>query len=268
MKEEVYSWRIRITASALVASFIINPTVTILAMFWARSEAIRLHPTLSAINPPTISRAIADPRVGDIFAYWMLVVGAAQAFAFYRLALALRDTALTIGSPRHRAVMSVLLGLTVLAEASAVVGVIMLSQYTGSISDYLHQLGSYLMFAGNGFGIMFCGVFVWLDNKQRKDRERSAADAPLPYILCFHTWFAVVVCTASIIFTFLFFAFDHLERLNHYFFHLLFVTVEVTLLALSVIYLGGFVIPMYRYERYHLRRSSPARKAVDTVGEV
>jgi len=258
---------IRVAASALVAPFIINPAVTIGAMLWARHESIKLHPTLAAINPPTISRAIADPIIGDPFALWMFVVGGAQAFAVYRLALAMGRTALVIGSPRYRALMSVLLCFMVLAMAAAVVGVVMLSQYTGSISDYYHQLGSYLMFTGDGVGILLCGILVWLDHNQRKGRETSATDVPLPYNFLFHTWFAAVVSAHYIVFGILFFAFDFLASFHNYFFRLSFAMVEVAVLAVSVIYLGGFVFSMYRHERYLLCRANRAHEAAPSGAE-
>ncbi len=267
LEGEGISFRIRVAASALVASFVINPTVTIAAMLWARHESIKLHPTLAAINPPTISRAIADPIIGDPFAYWMIVVGGAQAFAVYRLTLAMKRTALKIGPPRHRALMSVLLSFIVMAEATAIVGVIMLSQYTGSISDYLHQLGSYLMFAGNGVGILLCAILVWLDHNQRRGSEKSTMALPLPYNIFFHTWFAGVVCVVYIVFGILFFAFDFLASFHNYFFRLAFSMVELAVLALSVIYLGGFVFPMYRHERYLLSRRDPARDPEPAAGE-
>ncbi len=267
LKGEGTSVRIRAAAAALVAPFLINPTVTIAAMLWARHESIKLHPTLAAINPPTISRAIADPIIGDPFAYWMFVVGGAQALAVYRLTLALSRTALKIGSPRHRTLMGVLLCFIVMAEATAIVGVIMLSQYTGSISDYLHQLGSYLMFAGNGVGILLCGTFVCLDHNQRRDGEKSKQALPLPYNIFFHTWFAGVVCVVYIVFAVLFFAFDFLASFHNYFFRLAFAMVELAVLALSVIYLGGFAFPMYRHEHYLLSRRSPARDAEPAASE-
>lgn len=246
-------------ASALVAPLILAPSVAIAAMYWARTESLRLHPDLAAVNPPTISRAIADPQIGDVFAIWMLVVAASQAFAVYRLASALGRTSLSIGTSQHRAIMAALFVLIVSAQAAAIVGVVMLSQYTGSISDYLHQLGSYLMFGGNGVAILLCGVFIWLDHLQPREGERGKRATPLPYFSILHTRLAVIVSVISVLFGFLFFAFDILASVNDYFFRVTFVAVEITLLVTSVLYLGSFVVSMYRYERFRLSHS-PSRR--------
>ncbi len=254
LQREGTSWRSQIAATAFVAPLILAPGIAIGAMFWARAESIRLYPDVAAARPPTVSRAIADPQIGDIFAIWMLVVAACQAFAVYRLALAFGRTTLSIGSRRHRAIMTTLFAAILLAQAVAIVGVVTLSQYTGSISDYLHQLGSYMMFVGNGLAILLSGVFVWLDDLQRSGREKIVLGTPLPYFSFVHTRLAAVVSVFGVIFGFLFFAFDLLASMNDYFFRLSFAMVEVVLLDASLIYLGSFVVSMYRYERFWLSR--------------
>ena len=70
-----------------------------------------------------------------------------------------------------------------------------------------------------------------------------------------------------IVFAILFFAFDFLASFHNYFFRLAFSMVELAVLALSVIYLGGFVFPMYRHERYLLSRRDPARDPEPAAGE-
>lgn len=264
MENDGQSWRIRAAAAALVSPLILAPGIATAAMFWARYESIQLHPEAAAKRSPTISRAIADPRIGDPFAVWMLLVAALQAFAVYRIAQAMYRTVIVSTPPERRPYMTSLFIMILLCQASGVAGVITLSQYTGSISDYLHQLGSYLMFYGNGFSILFCGIFVWQDHKHR---VHGADEPPIPYILRIHTRFAGVVTVVSLFFAFLFFAYTPLQAINDYVYRLFFAMCELVLLIASLIYLGSFIVPMYRHERYLLERRLPGREAMPAANE-
>lgn len=267
MEKNGRAWRIDLTAAALVAPLIFAPITAAGAMAWARYESVRIHPDLAAKNPPTISRAIADPKIGDIFALWMLGVAALQAFAVIRIARAFHRTALLSGPPGYRAGMTALFYSMLLCQAVAICGLVVLSQYTGSISDYLHQLGSYMLFFGNGFSILFCGIFVSLDHNHRKPDNTDKSAPPCPYDFLLQYRLAIAVTIISLFFAFLFFDDDYLRGLNDYGYRLTFAMCEIVLLVASLIYLGSFVLSMYRYERYFLARRTLARDAVPVTGE-
>ena len=72
VESDGHSWRIRIAASTLVAPLILAPSITTAAMFWARYQSELMHPAASARIPPTVSRAISDHNIGDVFANWIL----------------------------------------------------------------------------------------------------------------------------------------------------------------------------------------------------
>jgi uncharacterized membrane protein len=234
--------RLRLAASALVSPLLLAPVVATAAMFWARAESIRLHPEVAAVRPPTVSRAIADPVIGDPFALWMILVASFQAFAVLRIAQAAHRTALSPFPARWGLSMFAMFLTMLVCEAVAVAGVVVLSQYTGSISDYWHQAGSYMMFFGNGCAIFMCGLFVMLDQIQRASGAAASTDAPLPYEPYIHTRFAWVVAVISLFFGYLFYwGFDYLAPYNDYLFRLIFVICELVLLVASLIYLGSFV---------------------------
>lgn len=258
-------WRLHIAASALVSPLLLAPVVAVTAMFWARSESIQLHPDQAAWNPPTVSRAIADPVIGNPFALWMLLVAALQAFAVFRIAQAVYRATLS-PLPKRHAVPMVLMFIAILgSEAVAVAGVVVLSQYTGSISDYWHQAGSYMLFFGNGLAILMYGIFVVLDHAQRAPH---ASNFPLPYERTIHTRFAWVISVVGIVFGYLYFwGFDYLAPYNDYLFRSIFVICELVLLISSLIYLGSFVRPMYRHEYYLLARRAPALDLVSGLGD-
>jgi hypothetical protein len=262
-----HPWRIKLTAAALVSPLILAPGIATSAMLWARYEAQTLHPDLAARRSPTVSRAIADPAIGDIFAVWMLLVAALQAFAVYRIMQAIYRTAIVPAPHDRRPYMMSLLVLTLLGQASGIVGVVTLSQYTGSISDDLHQLGSYLLFVGNGFSIAFCGVLIWLDHTQRASYPASIPNEPAPYHFLVHTRFAGVVSVIGIVFGILYYANPAILRMTPYVYRLAFAMCELVLLIASLVYLACFVVPMYRHERHLLTQRRPEHEPVPAAGE-
>ena len=58
--------------TAAIAAFLV-PVVQIPALIWAREAFLDLHPDY-VTDPPTISRAISDPRVGEPFAGLILLI--------------------------------------------------------------------------------------------------------------------------------------------------------------------------------------------------
>lgn len=237
-------------------------------MFWARAESIRLHPDLAARNPPTVSRAIADPVIGDPFALWMILVAALQAFAILRIAQAAYRTTLSPFPARYGLPLFAMFAAMLIAEGVAVAGVVVLSQYTGSISDYWHQTGSYMMFIGNGWAILLCGLFAATDQAERASSPPREIAAPLPYHPYIHTRFAWVISVVGVFFGYLYFhGFDYWTQFYDYTFRVVFVVCELVLLIASLIYLSSFALSMYRHELYLLTRRAPARESVLAVGQ-
>jgi hypothetical protein len=252
----------------LVSPLLLAPAIAILAMFWARAESIRLHPDQAAWNPPTVSRAIADPAIGDPFALWMILVATLQAFAILRIAQAAYRTTLSPFPARYGLSMFAMFAAVLVAEGVAVAGVIVLSQYTGSVSDYWHQAGSYMMFIGNGSAIFLCGLFAALDQAERASSPPREIAVPLPYHPYIHTRFAWVISVVGVLFGYLYFhGFDYWTQYYDYAFRIVFVVCELVLLIASLIYLSSFVLTMYRHELYLLMRRAPAPEAALVAGQ-
>lgn len=237
-------------------------------MIWARAEMARIHPDAVAARPPTVSRAIAEPIIGDPFAMWIVLVAVLQAFAVLRIAQATYRTVLSPPPARHRSLSVAMFASMLGAEALAVAGVVILSQYTGSVSDYWHQTGSYMMFFGNGMAILLFGIFITLVEGQRTQGTPHPAAMPLPYEPKIHTRFAWLTSLVGILFGYLYFyGFDDLMPYNEYAFRLAFAMSELVLLVASLAYLGSFLRPMYRHELHLLMQRAAAADSVPVVGK-
>ena len=251
---------VHLAAAAMVSPLILAPVVTVVAILWARHASILAHPAAAAWNPPTVSRAIADHRIGDVFANWILGVCMLQGFAVARITQAWYGTAIVPSPPHRRPLMMAFLMATILLQISAIIGLLVLTHYDSSNYSDIHQWGSYLLFFGNGFSILFAGLFIWLDGRDRESRKFSTLGAPIPYDYYLQTRLCALVSAIGIFFGILFFNTAPLERWNDYGFRLVFAMCEIVLLIGSVIFLASFVLPMYRYERHLLGRRSLKRQ--------
>lgn len=151
-------------ASLLAATLCVLPMsfVIIVVNYWiyrARADFIRLHPDYYAVEPPTISRAISDPAIGEPFAFWiaisaaLLVVGVLPVcWLYFRSGLALPAS-----SVRARRVLLTLPALAFVCQCAAAVGMVMLSSYRFPDFHDEHMLGSYVFFAGQAVVVMLAG---------------------------------------------------------------------------------------------------------------
>ena len=251
LEESLAERRIALSALWRIAPALLQPVLVVSAIFWARIESIALHPAASDINPPTVSRAIADPAIGDIFANLAIAAAVLQSFAVWRIVRALTRT--TEGGTAQ-----VLLLLMVGAQGVAICGMIVLTQYTGPISDSLHTLGSYMLFAGQGVGIPLSGIFFYRDDGRRRALGLSAPNnSPAPYDARFHPPFAALIFVLALVFGFLYFDPAYIQGWNDYGYRVAFAFVEIALLVSFEVYLASFIGPMYRYERYMLGSLHP-----------
>ena len=236
-------------ASLLAAPILLQPLVVILSVFWARYESVLRHPDLAARNPPTVSRAIVDPAIGDPFANLMLICFAMLLYSVWRIGAAFYRPGL---SQKLRTVWIAIL----FCEFVAAIGMVVLSQYTGAVSDSLHLLGSYMLFFGHGVGIPLSGIFILMD---RKSRQPALAEigrlAPLPYYPKVHPQLAHCVALCALSFGGLYFGWEHVKAINNYGARVVFSMAEIVLLVAFETYVGSFTLLMFRYEGYRLRNA-------------
>ncbi len=129
-------------------------------IYQARYLFIQGHPDYVAQQPPTISRAISDPAIGEPFANWMLIcapvlfvaVGAIILILYRDLRRNWQDGVVS----RHWA--NGLFVFWALVQFGACVGMIILSQYRFPDYNDLHMGGSYLFFFAQGFSVLAAGT--------------------------------------------------------------------------------------------------------------
>ncbi|WP_172293492.1 hypothetical protein [Pseudoruegeria sp. HB172150] len=141
-------WAPRLAAFAILANTTVFVVVNI-CIYWARAAFAARNPEYIAEGPATISRAISDPYVGDIFAIW--VTGSA---ILLFLGVAALVAVSWHGIPRNAWPLRILCGLVVLFQATASVGMTMLSNFTFHNNHDGHMMGSYIFFAAQAFTVL------------------------------------------------------------------------------------------------------------------
>lgn len=124
------------------------------------------NPDYVAVNPPTISRAISDPIVGEPFANWMLVCAPVLFVGVSCLVLAIWHEVRRAGSAPESMyrVIRAFCATVIVLQAMASVGMVMLSQYRFPDHDEMHMTGSYLFFCSQAFVVVFGEIYsrrVW-----------------------------------------------------------------------------------------------------------
>lgn len=157
-------WRF---AAAAVATFLPMTFVIVVVNFWiyhARDRFIELHPEwIAEHGAPTISRSIADPAIGEPFAFWMslcaamLLLGCLPICRLYWLAG--RSMPHTGKSTRRLLIWFVPAAMAL--EVSTAVGMVMLSEYRFPDNNFLHMVGSYVFFVSQAVVILMIGIVSW-----------------------------------------------------------------------------------------------------------
>jgi hypothetical protein len=111
-----------------------------------------------AAAPPTISRALIDPHIAEPFAIAMILAAFFLAIAVLQVALLLYRNIKLLGKNTGRP--AALLFVVVICEMAAIAGMVVLSQFTGSVNSRLHDIGSYMLFFGHAIGISFVGYMI------------------------------------------------------------------------------------------------------------
>ncbi|MGR3714481.1 MAG: hypothetical protein ACU0A6_15325 [Shimia sp.] len=154
----------RATAIGLAVSVVFTTFVVWMVnalIYVARWDFSAFHPERVVNKPPTISRAIEDPRIGVPFAEWMaicapvLLAGVAL-LVWYAWSELRRNGSADGATLRRIARFSVVL---VLLQAMASVGMIILSHYRFPDHHGMHMAGSYLFFFSQAL-VVFTGQLL------------------------------------------------------------------------------------------------------------
>lgn len=152
-------------AIALFAIVLLTPPILGIngLIYYARAAYANLHPEEVAAKPHTISRALTDPRVGDLFGQCLAVLSPMLGIGVFLLVwLALIDWLNTrSGSERPVSARTAFgLGhLLIVLQAMACIGIVMLSSYSLEENRDLHMWGSYLFFVAQLLVIVAGGTW-------------------------------------------------------------------------------------------------------------
>lgn len=108
--------------------------------------------------PPTVSRLLVDSAFAGPFALAMIASAAFLAIAITQVGIFLQKSIRLAGQDTIPNLS--LLYAAMASEMIAVVGMIVLSQFTGSVDTKLHDLGSYMLFLGHAIGISLIGLLI------------------------------------------------------------------------------------------------------------
>ena len=149
-----------------------------LQIYSARAAFIASHPEYVAKQPPTISRALSDPAIGDGFAFWIglsalllfpAVSGVIATFASALPAVRARSP----GGARRLVAVSIFLPLLQLGSC---IGMVMLSQYTFPDYNDEHMFGSYLFFISQA-GMVLAGLLFSIATARDPAMAATMAEA-------------------------------------------------------------------------------------------
>lgn len=149
----------QMTARAMAISFLCVTFVTVVVnvlIYSARWKFAVFYPERTAERPATISESIADPRIGEPFADWMLMSAPILFVGVALLSLSALQELRRSGaaSPRIlRRISTLSWGLLVL-QLMACVGMVILSQYRFPHFRDAHMAGSYLFFFSQAFVVV------------------------------------------------------------------------------------------------------------------
>jgi hypothetical protein len=108
--------------------------------------------------PPTVSRLLVDSFLAKPFALAMIASAAFLAIAITQVGIFLHKSIRMAGQSTTQNLSLLYAAMT--SEMIAVAGMIVLSQFTGSIDSKLHDFGSYMLFLGHAIGISLIGLLI------------------------------------------------------------------------------------------------------------
>ena len=163
------------------------------AILWAHAENIATNEQAYLVEPPTVSRALTNPLVGGPFAIVMIVGAVLLMMAITQIIREFMDF-LKAYPEANTTTNRIMVALVTLFEIPAILGMVILSQYTGNENARMHDTGSYMLFFGHSFAIITGGLLIHKLKRIRsmQDDPRMVAISQLPaHALWVAIWSAV-----------------------------------------------------------------------------
>jgi hypothetical protein len=229
------AWLFRLAAIAAV----MVPVVQIPALVWARETFLALNPAY-LLDPPTISRAISDPRVGEPFGSLILVITLLLCFAVPFILVSYWQSASNLHhSSRARWMLRLGVMAAGLSEVAALIGLNMLTTNTFAVNGDLHMLGSYIFFAAQvlaiAIGALLCRSLV--------NRAPDGWLMPSMQRLRFPMGMAVLALT--LVYLGLFVGKDHNSLFPQYAVQLVYVQCEVLVISCFMLFLATYGVDLW-----------------------
>lgn len=148
-------WAARAAVLALVANVFAIGAVTFW-IYYARMLFGALRPDYVAVQPPTISRAISEPTVGEPFSFWITVSAIFLGLGVFCLGSFYRRVSHWLTSPSRYLARLLAVGIPVIVflQTMAGVGMYILSTYRFPDFNQVHMVGSYLFFLSQAMVIV------------------------------------------------------------------------------------------------------------------
>lgn len=187
------------TGALALLSFVI-----VVVNYWiyrARADFIALHPAFSAEQPPTISKAITDPSIGEPFAVWISISAVALAAGVIPLAWLHYRSAGVLPPGRPRRVLEILAVAMCLSQFASCVGMVILANWRGPDHGDGHMFGSYIFFASQTLVVLLVAVSCHLAGKYHREQ---AAGGPFARLVRFRGRLATLSVALAALFIALF----------------------------------------------------------------
>lgn len=229
------AWVFRLAAVAAV----IVPVVLIPALVWTRETFLALNPSY-VLDPPTISRAISDPRVGEPFGWLILLITVLLCFAVPLILISYWQSASKLRhSSRARWMLRLGVMAAALSEVAALVGLNILTTNTFAVDGDLHMLGSYIFFAAQvlviAIGAMLCRSLV----------NRAADGWLMPSMQRLRFPMGMAVLALTLVYLGLFVGKDHNTLFPQYAVQLVYVQCEVLVLSCFMLFLATYGVDLW-----------------------
>lgn len=190
------------TGALVLLSFVI-----VVVNYWiyrARADFIALHPAFSVEQPPTISKAITDPSIGEPFAFWITISAVALAAGVIPLAWLHYSSAGVLPPGRPRRVLESLAVAMGLSQFASCAGMAILANWRGPDHGDGHMIGSYVFFGFQTLVVLVVAVSCHLAG--RHHRQKLAAGGPFTRLVRFRGRLATLSVVLAALFIALFVA--------------------------------------------------------------
>lgn len=251
MRRRAPDRRMPAVTAAKVAPVVLAPLTVITAVLWARVEFAALHPGYVAWRPPTISRTLGEPVIGDVFAPTMIVGAVLLAVAVWFILQLYWSTAHLRLADRpadlRRSRRAIYVGA--FCQYTALVGMVLLSQFTYPDHVAWHMVGSYMLFFGHTISITLSGIECRILARAAPAGEGRAAGL-VPAMSRLRFLLSRGVLVLAVVYLVLFVVKDWPEDPMRYTVWSIFTILEVALIISFLGYLLTFAIDIAAAERW------------------